>query len=59
MFCLSCDGDVYVRLGRLAKEYTEASETIKEIRSTSNEVDSDDEIAGEDLVILTWGWGRE
>jgi hypothetical protein len=41
---------VYVRLGRLAKEYSEALETTKQIRSVQNDGESDDEMADEEMV---------
>ena len=45
------DADTYVKLGRLAKEYSEASATAKQIRvSPDFNEDDDDEIAAEELV---------
>ena len=45
------DADTYVKLGRLAKEYSEASATAKQIRVLPDfNEDDDDEIAAEELV---------
>ena len=49
-FHFSQDSDVYVRLGRLAKEYSDSLETIKQIRSVQNDGESDDEMADEEMV---------